>query len=112
MVMRFFRKKTVWVVGLAGCLLTMGTIVAIKAAPDQHPQSSSLTRLDPGPQDAVGEPGALSVRTIFPKCDPSFVFSVQEPATVTAYYVAELDAQVAGQLEFIRKAEGSPVVTR
>jgi len=40
------------------------------------------------------------------------VFSVQEPATVTAYYVAELDAQVAGQLEFIRKAEGSPVVTR
>jgi multidrug efflux pump subunit AcrA (membrane-fusion protein) len=56
----------------------------------------------------VGEPGALSVRTIFPKCDPSFAFSVQEPATVTAYYVAELDAQVAGQLEFIQKAEGAP----
>jgi multidrug efflux pump subunit AcrA (membrane-fusion protein) len=107
--MRFFQKKTVWWFGLASGVLIVGAIVAITAAqqPGQQAQAGPVAPTSPAAQD---EPlsGDISVKTISPKCDPSFAFSVQEPATVTAYYVAELDAQVAGQLEFIQKAEGAP----
>ena len=54
----------------------------------------------------------IAVKTITPRCDPSFALSVQEPATVTPYYVAELDAQVAGRVELIRKSIQNPAPTK
>jgi len=91
-------------------MLAIGALIAILAAHQPAPklQASPTTDTNPSPQDEGGS-GTLSVKTIHPKCDPSFAFSVQEPATVTAYYLSELDAQVAGQMQLIRKAEGSPV---
>lgn len=109
--MQFFQKKTVWWVGLTGGLLMAGTIAAITAArqPDHEIQTDPVAPSNREPQDE-GQGGALAVKTISPKCNPSYAFSVREPATVTAYYLSELDAQVAGQLDFIRKAENSTVV--
>src|SRR5207237_485779 len=52
---------------------------------------------------------AVPVRTIRPKCHPSFSLSVKAPAQVVPYEWADLEAQVAGRVEFIRKAEGAPV---
>jgi multidrug resistance efflux pump len=91
-------------------VLVVGAVIALIAAqqPAQRLQASPAPDGNPAPQDEGGS-GTLTVKTIFPKCDPSFTFSVQEPATVTAYYFSELDSQVAGQLQRIRKAEGSPV---
>jgi multidrug efflux pump subunit AcrA (membrane-fusion protein) len=108
--MRFFQKKILWWAGSAASVVAVGAVIALIAAQQPAPrlQASPAPESGPAPQDEGGS-GALSVKTIYPRCSPSFAFSVQEPATVTAYYLSELDAQVAGQVERIRKAEGSPV---
>jgi multidrug efflux pump subunit AcrA (membrane-fusion protein) len=108
--MWLLRKKTFWGAGLAGTLLIVGVVVAIMAAEGAGTQPGSGAAEGAGPSQAEdGDLGAISVKTIRPKCDPSFTLSVREPATVAAYYLSELDAQVAGKIEFIRKAEGAPV---
>jgi multidrug resistance efflux pump len=110
--MWFLRKKTVWSVGLAGTLVIGGVLVAMMAA--ERPGSYLAQGADEGVDSSQTEKdgsGDLSVKTIRPKCDPSFTMSVGEPATVAAYYLSELDSQVAGKIEFIRKAEGAPVKT-
>jgi multidrug efflux pump subunit AcrA (membrane-fusion protein) len=101
-------RKIVWWAGSAASMLVAGALIAILTAHQPAPKLQASTDTSPSPQDEGGI-GTLSVKTIHPKCDPSFAFSVQEPATVTAYYLSELDAQVAGQMQRIRKAEGSPV---
>src|SRR5262249_17407532 len=111
--MPFFKRKTIWLVGSAASVMAVGVIVALLIGQQSPPQlhaNSVLPENNHGSQDEGGS-GILTVKTIVPKCDPAFAFSVQEPATVTAYYLSELDAQVAGQLERIRKAEGAPVKT-
>jgi multidrug efflux pump subunit AcrA (membrane-fusion protein) len=108
--MSSYSRKIVWWAGSAASMLAAGVLIAILAAHQPAPklQASPTSDTSPSPQDEGGS-STLSVKTIHPKCDPSFAFSVQEPATVTAYYLSELDAQVAGQMQRIRKAEGSPV---
>src|SRR5262249_39330061 len=49
------------------------------------------------------------VHTITPKTDPSFTLSVKAPCQVEPYEFADLEAQVAGRVVYIREAEGSPV---
>lgn len=107
--MRLFKRKIIWCMGSAAMII-VGAIIALIVAqqPAQQLQASPATDSNAAAQDESGS-GTLSVKTIFPKCDPTFTFSVQEPATVAAYYLSELDSQVAGQLERIRKAEGAPV---
>jgi membrane fusion protein (multidrug efflux system) len=109
--MWLFRKKVVWWAGTAATVLVLAAVIVLIAAQQPAPQLQA----NPPPDNNLSsqdEPGSttLTVKTISPKCDPEFAFSVQEPATVTAYYLSELDAQVAGQLQRIRKAENSPVV--
>ncbi len=108
--MRLFRKKMIWWTGSVLTLLVVGAVIAFLAAQQSAHQLQASPSPDSKtePQDEGGS-GALTVKTIFPKCNPEFAFSVQEPATVTAYYFSELDAQVAGQLVRIRKAEGASV---
>jgi multidrug resistance efflux pump len=110
--MWFLRKKTVWSVGLAGTLVIGGVLIAVMAA--ERPGSYLAQGADEGVDSSHTEKdgsGDLSVKTIRPKCDPSFTMSFGEVATVAAYYLSELDAQVAGKIEFIRKAKGAPVKT-
>src|SRR5262249_859523 len=60
-------------------------------------------------QPAGNGDDTIAVRTIRPKCDPSFSLAVKAPAEVIPYEWADLEAQVAGTVQFIRKAEGSLV---
>jgi membrane fusion protein (multidrug efflux system) len=104
-------KRIIWWAGSAATVVAAAWVVAFIMGQQSTSQlqASPATDNTSSPQD---EPASttLTVKTIFPKCDPDFAFSVQEPATVTAYYLSELDAQVAGQVQRIRKAENSPVV--
>jgi HlyD family secretion protein len=63
----------------------------------------------PLPEDEENNSGPIAVKVIHPRSDPTFQVSVKEPATVNPYYVSELDAQIAGNIKFLRVAEGSPV---
>jgi multidrug efflux pump subunit AcrA (membrane-fusion protein) len=108
--MRFFKKRVIWWTGSAATVLVVGAVVVLLAVQ----QSAHQLQASPSPDNKTeaqdeGGSGVLTVKTIFPKCNPEFAFSVQEPASVTAYYFSELDAQVAGQLVRIRKAEGASV---
>jgi multidrug resistance efflux pump len=107
--MQLLHKKTLWGLGLVGALV-LGTIVVAVVLTAGSPRVNFANGAQgTGAESADSGNGALAVKTIRPKCDPSFALSVQEPAQVTPYYLSELEAQVAGRMEFIRKAAGSPV---
>jgi multidrug efflux pump subunit AcrA (membrane-fusion protein) len=109
--MQLVQKKTVWWAGSAMTVAALGVILTFMAAQTtQVSQAGPAVENNAAPQDEGGT-SALTVKTIFPKCDPAFAFSVLEPAEVKPYYISELDAQVAGQVERIRKAEGASVTT-
>ena len=100
-------KKTVWWAGAAGTLVTLALVVLILAAGEP---GASATAEGAGPAQTEDDAkDVLSVKTIHAKRDPSFTLSVREPATVAAYYLSELDSQLAGKIKFIRKDKGSPV---
>src|SRR5213593_2094150 len=105
--MRSWRRKAIWGSGLAGTVLVIVAVVTVIAAarPHSHAGASDTSDAEPAEADAK----AVAVKTIRPKRDSSFSLSVKQPATVAPYYHSELDAQVAGRVEFIRKAAGSPV---
>jgi multidrug resistance efflux pump len=52
---------------------------------------------------------AISVKTICPRCDKNFQLTVERPADVEAYFRANLEAQVAGEVKWINVAPGSQV---
>lgn len=108
--MNSVQKIAFWCAGLAGLLL-IGVMVVFLSAGAFSGRSGG-----PGaPADGVEseppevEEGVVAVHTIHPKCDPTFTLSVKAPALVEAYEWADLKAQVAGAVTYIRKAEGSPV---
>jgi multidrug resistance efflux pump len=103
-IMHLWHKKTLWGLALVG-VLVLGSVIVTLVLTAGSPRTNSANGAEP----AASGDGTLAVKTIRPKCDPSFALSVQEPAQVMPYYLAELEAQVAGRVEFIRKAAGSPV---
>jgi multidrug efflux pump subunit AcrA (membrane-fusion protein) len=100
--------KWLWKVGILGVVLAAviaGLLVVSacsRAEPTDAPAQSAA------PQDDA-QNGALAVRSIRAKSDPSFALCVKAPAQVEAYEAADLQSQVAGSVEYIQKAEGSPV---
>ncbi|HEV3439842.1 MAG TPA: efflux RND transporter periplasmic adaptor subunit [Gemmata sp.] len=52
---------------------------------------------------------AISVKTTRPRRDTHFQMTVERPADVEAYYRADIEAQVAGEVKWIRVAPGSRV---
>src|SRR5947209_8646404 len=108
--MGFLHKKMFLGMGLASVLGVGGVIVAMiltAGQPKSHLMHPGVrTTLDSGEETGNGD---LSVKTIRPKYDPAYTFSIKEPATVNAYYLSELDAHVVGSIESIHKAAGSPV---
>jgi multidrug resistance efflux pump len=102
--MQLLHKRTLWGLALAGALV-LGSVVAAVLLNAGSPRASFANGAEPAD---VGN-GAVAVKTIRPKCDPAFSLSVQEPAQVAPYYLSELEAEVAGPIDFIRKAAGSPV---
>ena len=54
-------------------------------------------------------PKAVAVKTVYPRRDKNFPMTVERPADVEAYYRANLEAQVAGEVKWVRVAPGSQV---
>jgi multidrug resistance efflux pump len=63
---------------------------------------------EPGEQ-LPGEMNSISVKTVRPRPDPKFQMTVSRPADVEAYYRAEIEARVPGEVKTIRVAPGSQV---
>jgi multidrug resistance efflux pump len=97
----------IWGISLAGVLILAGAAVLIAGLWRNQARAGAADESAQEPR--VHGETAISVRTIHPKCDPSFSLSVKAPAEVVPYEAADLEAQVAGQVDFIRKAEGAPV---
>jgi multidrug resistance efflux pump len=51
----------------------------------------------------------ISVKTVRPRLDRNFQITVERPADVEAYYRAEIESRVAGEVKAIRVARGSRV---
>jgi len=103
-------KSRVFTIALvAGVLLVSAVLVIHWAARTQEtPLEPSAMAADGGGGDGA-DSAAVSVLTIHPKADPSFAMTVTEPADVKPYYETYIESHVAGEVEFIRKARGSPV---
>ena len=107
--MNTVQKIAFWGVGLAGLALIGVMVVFLSAGAfsGRSGQASAPDGVDPeGPEV---EETVVAVHTIHPKCDPTFALSTKAPALVEPYEWADLKAQVAGAVTYIRKAEGSPV---
>jgi len=100
--------KWVWKVAGVGVVLAsvVSGLLVINACSRAQPTDPPATSA--APQEEI-QTGALVVRTIRAKSNPSFALSVKAPAQVEAYEAADLESQVAGSVEYIQKAEGSLV---
>jgi len=102
-------RKLFWGIGLASTgLIGVAAFFATGSAfwrNQARAETPETAAQDPSNPDDT----TLTVRTIHPKCDPSFSLSIKAPAQIVPYEWADLEGQVAGRVEFIRKAEGAAV---
>jgi multidrug resistance efflux pump len=101
-------RKRLWKIGLLGAVLAavIAGLLLINVRSHAEPNRAQV---ESGAHPDGPDSGALTVRTIRAKCDPSFALSVKAPAQVEAYEAADLQSQVAGSVDYIQKAEGSAV---
>jgi multidrug efflux pump subunit AcrA (membrane-fusion protein) len=93
--MKVLRKKSVLGVGVAAALAAALVVGAVLVT---HSGLTPAARAAGEEGEDAGE-GAVSVKTIRPKHDPTFNVSIEQPAFVEAYYEAELKARVAGAIK-------------
>ena len=103
--MRFHRRKLVWFSVLA-ILLTVGiAAAALRGRSDPAVPGVTVHESDEDEDPADW----VSVKTIRPKRDPSLRVTVQQLATVEAFFQANLKARVAGVVKYVAKDLGDPV---
>src|SRR6266481_836178 len=109
--MRLLRHPLVSWTLLSGILLAGGATGAVRLGlyPGKEAEGTGSLATPAGEVPELGEFGAISVKTIHPKRDPSFAIAVQELANVEPYYRADLRSRVAGPIKFIRKDIGEAV---
>src|ERR1700731_2802295 len=106
-------KPTKTMLGLA--LLTVLILGALLLAlpGGQHGLDGLVTTratAAPPQESAPAQPDGVAVNTIRPRHEPAFSLKTQaDPASVFAYYRADLEAQVAGPVKFIQKDIGDVV---
>jgi multidrug efflux pump subunit AcrA (membrane-fusion protein) len=62
-----------------------------------------------GPGGASPTAVPMSVKTIRPKLDPTFVVRVTQPAYVEPYFLAPLESRISGTVKYVFKARGDHV---
>jgi multidrug resistance efflux pump len=107
--MRLQSKKTWLGIGLFAALAVCAAlgIFAMRAwthQPLERASSSVISSPDEEPRAASGY--QITVKTIHPKRDPSFVLSIKEPAFVEPYFRADLFSRVAGPVKSVQKDIG------
>lgn len=98
-----------------GCALTVAVLIGagVGLALLLPSRAGETSRTDAGrasdrSEQAITEE-AILVQAVRPRCDPSFVISIQQLASVEAYYQADLRSRVAGPVKFVQKDIGDPV---
>ncbi len=108
MVMSILRKYRLWV-GCAAGVVVLGTLIAAYVLA----RSPGRTLKDVETPQRADERAANENETVavavHPRCDPSLVISVQQLLTVEPFFVADLRAQVAGEVRYVQKDRGDPV---
>jgi multidrug efflux pump subunit AcrA (membrane-fusion protein) len=97
-----------WKAWLTGGMAAVSLSALLIAACTRADQDSAVESARPS-QEPPSAMQPVPVRVIRARCDPSFALSVKAPAQVQTYEAADLESQVAGRVEYIRKAEGSRV---
>jgi multidrug resistance efflux pump len=83
-------------------------LAAALAAAALWGRSRAASPAPSGPERA-GEAGAVPVKTVRPKPDPSYTVRAANPCYVHPYYQVDLEAQVPGVVEKLTKDVGDPV---
>jgi multidrug efflux pump subunit AcrA (membrane-fusion protein) len=96
-------KRWLWfvVAGILGCGLLAAGLFAWRGK--SFFAGAEVGKLLAHPSDSPGERNRPAVRTVRPAKQPSLVVSVQELATVEAFFQADLRARTAGQVKSIFK---------
>jgi multidrug resistance efflux pump len=90
------------------CLL-LGTIGAGGWLLFVQGRGERTTAAKPQTDAPEAAPKAIAVKTVRPRRDQNSQMTVERPADVEAYYRAAIEAQVAGEVKWVRVAPGSPV---
>jgi multidrug resistance efflux pump len=118
--MKLLHRKVVWGIGGAAVLVLL-TAIIVAARPKQTVTAGAAapTHVDPATppepheasssEDPMDDP-LISVKSVWPKSDPSFRMMVTQPAYIDPYYQADLMARVAGPIKFIQKDKGDAVL--
>src|ERR1700736_3774877 len=105
------KYRIVYLGGLAALLaIGLGIVTILLAAKSRQVNGSAGGGNGTSEEEVVeGEADLIRVKTILPKRDPNFVMVVHQPAYVEAYFQADLQARVAGQVKFVAKDKGDTV---
>ncbi len=89
-------------------ILTLVAVGIIVGAVGRSPSAPSPVGGEPGLEASDGT--TMTVETVHPNSDPNFAISVTEPAYVSAFFRAELEARVAGPVRYVYKGTGDRVL--
>src|SRR5207248_2022937 len=101
------RRNLFWLGGLVAiAILCTAAWAVFQAYSDTSSLQAAPSQADDEPPDAEVR---VQVTVVHPRSDPGFVISVQELASVEAYFTADLYARVAGPVKYIYKDIGDRV---
>ncbi len=96
--------------GLIALILVAAAGVGVAVFYHGNKAQAQTARVDQEPEvQGEQESKPILVKTVLPRQDRAFEMTVERPADVEAYYRADIEAQVAGQVRSIRVARGSQV---
>jgi len=110
--MRLQSRKT-WIgIGLLAGLAVCGAlgVFVMRASTRQPAERTNSSLISSQEEGRSGSSGfQITLKTIHPKRDPSFVLSIKEPAFVEPYFRADLFSRVAGPVKSVQKDIGDRV---
>src|SRR5579885_2461312 len=105
--MTHIRVRLLWFAGLCAVAVVCGAGVAYMRSESEG--STGVAAESIHEQEADDDEVRIAVKAVRPRRDPGFVISVQELASVEAYFTADLYSRVAGSVKYIQKDIGNRV---
>ncbi len=88
-------------------VIVIGSVITWVFLTHGRGDSTLLARARAESSDGKDKP--ISVKSVYPRNDSNFQITVERPADVEAYYRADIESHVAGEVKWIRVAPGSEV---
>jgi multidrug resistance efflux pump len=108
MVMSIVRKYRLWV-GCAAGITVLGTLIAAYVLAHSPGRGLKDVETPQRSDERAANDNETPAVAVNPRCDPSLVISVQQLLSVEPFFVADLRAQVAGEVRYVQKDRGDPV---